>query len=149
MADWADLDQAFALSDAIEPGSPLRTLYNVLLVRTQNELGLLPLVTAEILLVERYLTLYVMLKHWESATIGSRDGFLTVEAAKTANQHWMSLAKEVTGLVDRARTRSDKDSVSKHAAVQVALDVICKVPDDNLRRDLIRDLAASYDRMGV
>jgi hypothetical protein len=150
MASWAELDEAFTLPGTIPEESPLRTLYYKLLIRTQEELGLLPLVTPEMLLVERYLTQYILMKHRESLAIGDSEGFMSADVAKAVSAHWLGIAKEVTALIDRARTRSDKDSVSKRAAVQVAYDVINQgVPDDDKRRELLRDLVGAYDRMGV
>lgn len=159
MANWDDLDQAFSLPDWLPhrsevggdevAGSEWRTLYARLLTRTQAELGHLELSTPEVLLVERYLTGYILLRWRESLTTGDIEGFATAEAAKNVNEHWLRIAKEVTALIDRARTRHGSDMVNKKAAAQVVVDVLSKMPNDGLKRELMMDIASAFDRMGA
>ncbi len=149
MANWADLDQAFTLPDYIALESEWRTLYNQLLSRTSNELSHLELSTPEILLVERYLTGYIRLRVHESFALGDAEGFRDASMAKDVNQHWLAVAKEVTGLIDRARGRHGSDLVNKKAAAQVVMDVLAKMPNDGLKRELMMDIASAFDRIGA
>lgn len=153
MASWDDLDGAFALPDTLPADSEWRTLYERMLNRVRGELANMDLLTTEILLVERYLTGYVLLRWREGLAIGSLDGFLTAAMAKDVNAHWLSISAQVAALIEKGRERQYKsgDLVSKKdlgAAIAGLLNANQDL-NDYQKRELMKQFAGEFDRLGV
>ena len=150
MANWQGLDTAFTLPDFIPTDSPWRTLYVQLQHQVQTELQHLDLSTPELLLVERYITGYVINRFREALPLNDDSGYRDAGVAKDVNAHWLGIAKGVVDLIENGRKRMSKDQVSKTAVQASIMDAISEaVPDPEDRARVVRAIVDRFDRLGV
>jgi hypothetical protein len=151
VASWDALDIAFSLPDYIPVDSEYRTLFEQLRHRLQSELSHMDLLTYEVLLVERYITNYVVMKYRESLPLGDDEGFITAAMAKDVNAHWLSIAAQVRDLGEKGRDRVKGDLVSKKDTAKRVADVVAGFSDmsEHQKRELLMQIAGEFDRLGV
>jgi hypothetical protein len=148
--NWADLDAAFDWPEGL-PDKWVQ-LGEVLVARTRAETEHLQLQTVVQLMIERYITTYVLIKWREESPLGDITGFATFEQSREVNKFWMSLARELNDMLYKSKA-VDRDAVASEivakvkAAMVEGLEAACADPAE--RNRIKAGLVGAFERHGL
>ncbi len=148
--DYDSLDLAFDLPETVVPlDHPLRTLYNILIVRLRREASVLAMNTVQTLLLERIAFNYIVLRHRERHAIGSQEGFASASVQKDFNTFWLSMTKEFNSMLVQANRGTGERETILTTVKDVLLRTVSTIEDIDTRQTLINRLSDEFVKAGL
>jgi hypothetical protein len=157
MADWTGLDRAFVWPEYLP--EDLKALGEYILARTRAETEHLPLNTALQLLIERYITTYLIIKYREQVEVGTPvtedqriQGFLSSAESRSFNDFWVKLAKELFEMLHKEKA-GDRDSIVAEVVTAFREAVIegitDSIMDNSTRNEVKMAIVGAMERRGL
>jgi hypothetical protein len=125
----------------------MRNGYETVVARMRRECMHVPMNTVQQLLIERIAFNYILLKHKESAPLGTDDGFSSPEAIKDFNTFWLKMTAEFNNLLVKFRP-SDKEAIMSQVK-GLTEEILATLDNKSIRNDLIHRFVTSYERAGL
>lgn len=138
------LDAAFTLPPELTEDVRLHRLYEVIVSRMRRESEGVPMNTIQTLLMERIALNYIVMKAREQGLLNP----LSAAAQKDHQTWWLAMTAQFNKQLNKATELEVKEKILREVT-NVIVNVLSKVEDPNLKKQLKADLMAGFEAAGI